>query len=266
MQDSRHLLAHVLGQPLSSTYLDPVLTTEQKKRYQLLHHRLLEGEPLAYLIHSAEFWSLTLKITPDVLIPRPETELLIEQALGLCSPKSSIQVLELGTGSGAISIALKKERPTWEITALDKSPKALEIAKYNAQRHNTEIQFWESDWFNVFDQAPSHSTKSSQSPQRFDLIISNPPYIPEKDPHFEGSIKYEPLMALASGSDGLRDLKIIISKSREFLKPEGLLLLEHGYDQGAAVQELFRLNHYHNIKTIKDLYGNDRVSVGRILI
>jgi release factor glutamine methyltransferase len=257
MNEKRHLLAHVLNQSLSATYFAPPLTLEQQALYQNLCDRLDQGEPLAYLINSAEFWSLPLKITPDVLIPRPETELLIEQALALFNPELSIQVLELGTGSGAISIALKKERPDWEIIAIDKSPKALEVARHNADTHETFIQFFESDWFNQVNQITQ---------QKFDLIISNPPYIPDQDPHFQGSIKYEPLMALASGSDGLKDLKIIISKSREFLKPKGLLLLEHGYDQGFAVQELLRLNHYQNIKTMKDLFKNDRVSFGERLI
>jgi release factor glutamine methyltransferase len=254
VKEARYLLSHILGIPLSATYLNPSLTVEQQEAYQTLLDRRLKGEPLAYLIQSTEFWSLNLKITRDVLIPRPETELLVEQALHLIEPRRlPMNILELGTGSGAIAIALKKERPDWQVVAVDKSPAALAIAKENANTHQADILFFESDWF---------SEVPHRTSEKFDLIVSNPPYIAEQDPHFQGSIRYEPRIALASGLDGLKDLTNIVSKSREYLKPNGLLLLEHGYDQAEAVRSLLKRHHYQNIATVQDLFGNDRVTHG----
>ena len=248
MDQKRHLISYVLGQPISATYLNPKLNSNQQIRYDDLCQRLDSGEPLAYLLGSAEFWSLTLKVTPDVLIPRPETELLVEQALSRFPEKSTIHVLELGTGSGTISIALKKERPHWKITATDKSSAALAIAKHNAETHQTDIEFVESDWFQSVER------------QEFDLILSNPPYIAEDDPHLLGEIRYEPQMALQSGNDGLRDLRFIIQHAQEHLITDGILLLEHGYDQGLAVQQLLKKQGYQTVQTLKDIFGNDRVS------
>ncbi len=246
MEEKRRLLAFVLNQPIASTYLSPQLNAEQQKRYEELCARLETGEPLAYVMGSAEFWSLHLKVTPEVLIPRPETELLVDITLSSFAAHRKIKALELGTGSAAIAIALKKERPNWEIVAVDKSVAALNIAKYNAEQYQTPIQFFESDWFNVFEN------------QKFDLILSNPPYIAEGDPHLKGSIRFEPELALKSGLDGLKDLARIIKTAPQFLNPQGYLLLEHGYDQGEVVQELLLQNGYHSIKRFKDVFGNER--------
>jgi release factor glutamine methyltransferase len=257
MNEKRHLLAHILNQPLSTTYLAPTLTVQQQELYAALCTRLDQGEPLAYLIGSQEFWSLKLRITPDVLIPRPETELLVETVLAYSAEfqPQKLKVLELGVGSGAISIALKKERPHWEITALDKSPSALAVAQENAKIHQIEIRFLASDWFSCLSTKPGNPTK-------FEIIISNPPYISEQDPHLQGSISYEPQMALQSGPDGLKDLRIIIQESSNFLTQGGTLFLEHGYDQGPAVQALLKHHGYQKIQTLKDIFGNDRVSLG----
>jgi release factor glutamine methyltransferase len=253
VKEKRHLLAHVLQQPVSQTYLNPTLSESEQAEYEALVARLDEGEPLAYLLGSAEFWSLSFKVTPEVLIPRPETELLVEKALAIFPVPGPIKVLELGTGSGAISIALKKERPYWEILAIDKSPTALLVAKENARQNAVALSFLESDWFHAI------------SPEeKFDLIVSNPPYLANNDPHLEGSIRYEPSLALVSGKTGLEALKRIIQESQHFLNPSGKLLLEHGYDQGTAVQTLLRESGYKDIQTFEDVFGNDRVSGGQL--
>ncbi len=211
-----------------------------------------QGQPIAYLAKQKEFWSISFNVTEDTLIPRPETELLIETALKFIPTNSKIKILDLGTGSGAIAIAMASERPSAKITATDISDKALKIAKLNAKSHKIKnIKFEKADWFKIKDAKP------------YDVIISNPPYISNDDPHLtQGDIRFEPLSALASGEDGLDDLRTIISEAKNNLNKQGWLLVEHGYNQAEPVQQLFIENSFTSVSTIKDYGNNDRVTIG----
>lgn len=210
-----------------------------------------EGIPIAYILGYKEFWSMSFKVTPDVLIPRPETELLVEQAISACSHLKQPTILELGTGSGAIAIALGKELPDAKITATDISDSALNIARENA--HNNQIkniEFTHSDWF-------------SNVRRRFDIIVSNPPYIDLGDPHLNHEIRFEPMLALVSGIDGLDDIRTILSNADSHLKEQGKLLLEHGYNQGKQLRKLMTKTGLVDCHTIKDYSSNDRISEGK---
>ncbi len=254
LEDAPLLLAHVLGRNRSWLFAWPEheLTPAQQQRYLQLLERRRQGEPLAYLIGEKEFWSLVLEVSPAVLIPRPETELLVELALKLDLPKS-IQVLELGTGSGAIAIALAKERPGWKITATDASGDALDIARRNAARHQaSNLDFIQGHWYQPLP-----------DDQKYQLILSNPPYVRTGDPHLlEDGLPWEPPQALTAGSDGLADLRIIIGEAPAHLLPDGWLLVEHGYDQGKAVRDLFDSAGFSRVATRQDLGGQDRVTLG----
>lgn len=253
--EAQVLLSYVLD--CSKTYLwaypEKAVSPKQEKIFLDLIARRIKGEPIAYITGSKEFWSLDLKVTPDTLIPRSETELLIEIILEKYASQqlANFNVLDLGTGSGAISLALASEQPNWQIMAVDLSKPALEVAKYNAEKNNIKnINFIESNWF-----------QHIPSSQKFDLIVSNPPYIEEQDSHLnQGDLRFEPKSALASGADGLDDIRKIIINARKFLAPNGLLILEHGYNQAEKIQKIFLENNYHNIETHKDLAGLDRVS------
>ena len=234
--EAQILLAHVLG--VSKSYLytraEELVNQQKKTEFEFLLARRLKGEPIAYLLGHKEFWSLPLKVSNSVLIPRPETELLVELCLKLMEPEvSPIRVLELGTGSGAIALALATEQPNWEILAVDKSEAALEIARANAAAlHLNQIQFLKSDWFSDFE------VDGDLKPKDFNIIVSNPPYISEDDPHLlQGDLRYEPREALASG-DGLDDIRHIIKEAQKYLRHKAWVLLEHGYTQGEAVKEL----------------------------
>jgi release factor glutamine methyltransferase len=218
----------------------------------LLSQRIA-GNPIAYILGEKEFWSMNFKVTPAVLIPRPETEHLIELSLSLLDTHQSHTILELGTGSGIIAITLAKERPNWQILACDISSSALDVAKENAKQllsSQNNLSFCQSNWFNDI---PS---------QTFTTIISNPPYIAENDTHLT-ALQYEPINALTSGSDGLDDIRKIITKSPSYLSSEGMLLLEHGYNQANAIQEIFKEANFSQIKTYRDLGGQERVTVGK---
>ena len=234
------------------TYPDNQLTEAQWLAFQTLMQRRAIGIPIAYLTEQREFWSLALQVNSHTLIPRPETELLVEQTLLMLAHKSDARILDLGTGSGAIALALAKERPLWNILACDKSSGAVEIARINAQNLQlTNVQIILSDWFSAIEA------------QRFDAIISNPPYIPANDPHLtQGDIRFEPKTALVSGNDGLDDIRYIISESNHWLHQGGLLLLEHGYDQALAVANLLRENGYQCIETWHDHQDHARISGG----
>ncbi len=254
--DTSVLLCSALQCPQSRLYAHPeyALSAEQQQTFNALISLRESGEPVAYLINSKEFWSMRLKVTTDTLIPRPETEILVETALDLIAQGSDSSILELGTGTGAISLALASVRPLLRITATDISEAALLVARTNARAHRiNNIVFEQADWFAL------------KKPHSYDMIISNPPYVCADDPHLEqGDVYFEPRHALVSGKEGLDDLRIIISHARRFLKQAGYLLLEHGFEQGAAVRALFKCNQFHSVVTIKDDNGLERVSLGRV--
>ncbi|MGV6826457.1 MAG: peptide chain release factor N(5)-glutamine methyltransferase, partial [bacterium] len=248
------LLSHVLQKPRSWLFAWPEkeISTELASRFQTLVDDHCAGKPLAYLTGEREFWSLPLKVTPDTLIPRPETELIVGLALE-CSDADSLSLLDLGTGSGAIALAIASEQPSWHITATDQSEAALQIAKTNAANHQvSNIQFIHGHWFEPVD------------PQIFDIIVSNPPYVAAGDPHLQQhGLPHEPESALVSGHDGLDDLRHIISLARQHLQPRGWLLVEHGEQQGPAVKELFIAAGFKQVSTKQDMEQRDRVTMGR---
>lgn len=254
--DSEVLLSVVINKNRAYLYAHPeqCLTRNQYQNYIQLVQERAKGMPIAYLTHSREFWSLTLKVTPDTLIPRHETERIVELALELIPNQAKTTVLDLGTGSGAIALALAKERPTWQIDACDKNKKALLIAQENAQNnHIDNVQFYHSDWFNQLPQ------------KRYHAILSNPPYIAKTDPHLsQGDVQFEPTTALVSEKNGLADIQYIIQNSYDYLLPHGILLLEHGYDQKKQVSTILNQLGYENIKCWQDLMGHDRVSGGSL--
>lgn len=225
----------------------------EQTRFRELIEKRFQGIPLAYLLGYKEFWSLRLKVTPDTLIPRPETELLVETILGYFSENRVLRLLELGTGTGAIALALASERPKWEISAVDLSQAALGVAKENAKsNHLKSVCFMQSDWFsNVIN-------------RQFDVIVSNPPYLAPDDPHLVDEIRYEPRQALVAKEEGLADLRHIILNSPKYLSSQGWLFLEHGYEQAAAVRGFFGEAAYQQITTICDLAGHERVTLAQV--
>jgi release factor glutamine methyltransferase len=232
---------------------DECMSPESVSHYEQSLTRRLNGEPVAYIVGVREFYGHRLMVNADVLIPRPETELLVELALAQLDPDGATKVLELGTGSGAIALAVALARPNATVCAVDQSIAALHIAQANSrQLAALKIDFVQSDWWAQF------------SPQRFDLILSNPPYIAEQDPHLkQGDLRFEPLSALAAGQDGLDDLRHIIAEAPNWLNAGGWLMLEHGYDQGAAVRSLLNSAGFAEVETHQDLAGLDRVSCGK---
>ncbi len=240
--------SHLLAWP------DRVLSARQMQRFEHDLRRRLQGEPVAYILGRREFWSLELEVTRDTLIPRPETELLVELALRLLPADQPCRILELGTGSGAIAAALASERPCWSITAGEHSAAALAVAERNFRRLRLEnIRALRSDW-----------CAGLESESRFHLIISNPPYVPEQDPHLgQGDLQWEPMRALAGGPDGLTEIRRIAATAPRHLRPRGWILLEHGYDQGAALRRLLRAGAMTRIATYRDLAGIERATLGR---
>ena len=232
-------------------YPERKISFRQKQKFEKLLTRRLLGEPIAYILDYQEFWSLKLKVSENVLIPRPETELLVECILKTFPADKKIKVLDLGTGSGAIPIALSTERPKWEIVALDNSEVALKIAKWNAKNLNCKnINFLCSDWF-------------SHVKGKFDVISANPPYIEENEKWLnDKKLAFEPKSALFAGLDGLKDLRIIIENAKNFLVKGGMLFLEHGFNQAQSVTSLMQEAGYDNVTTICDLANHPRVSYG----
>lgn len=231
--------------------LHDVLDTQQLHMYLQGLERLENGEPLAYLIGSQPFWTLNLDVTADTLVPRPDTEILVETVLQLPLSANS-QVLDLGTGSGAIALSLASERHSWQIVATDIDDKTLAVAQSNAQKHGlNQVKFALGEWY----QAIAPNTK-------FDLIVSNPPYIDENDEHLV-ALQHEPYRALVASHQGLADLMMIIQQSIHYLNPNAWVVVEHGYNQGQAVRSLFQQSGFGDIKTVHDYGGNERVSLGR---
>ncbi|MDD5471783.1 MAG: peptide chain release factor N(5)-glutamine methyltransferase [Sideroxydans sp.] len=240
--------AYLLAHP------EHVLTEQEFFRYQTSLQRRLQGEPLAYILGEREFFGLNFKVTPATLIPRPDTELLVEQALARI-PSHGARVLDLGTGSGAIALSIAHARPDVEMTAVDASEAALAVAQENARRLGIRnAGFVLSDWF------------SALAGLHFDLIVSNPPYIAEQDIHLgQGDLRFEPASALAAGVDGLDDIRRIIAGAVSHLTGSGWLLLEHGYDQAARVRAFLRQAGFDNVISNNDLAGIERVSGGRLV-
>jgi release factor glutamine methyltransferase len=228
------------------------LNAEQLSQYQALQQQRIEGVPIAYLTGKRDFWSLTLQVNRHTLIPRHETELLVEIALTHLPNTPDVRVLDLGTGSGAIALALAKERPYWHIDACDISTEALAIARQNAAANQiTNVHFYHSDWFAKLPDV------------RYQAIVANPPYVAEHDPHLlQGDLRFEPLSALASSQNGLADLQYIIKHAKDFLLPNAMLLLEHGYDQKNRLATILKEIGYTHIQCWQDIQGQDRVSGG----
>jgi release factor glutamine methyltransferase len=252
--DAEALLLHVLGKPRSwlIAHANDELDMDVQMAYATLVERRAKGEPVAYITGHRGFWSLELEVTPATLIPRPETELLVELALQRLPHDTACSVADLGTGSGAIALAIARERPHAQVVATDVSNAALAVARRNAQRHAIgNITFLHGDWL-----APLAG-------QCFDLIVSNPPYIEAADPHLgQGDLRFEPASALVSGVDGLDDIRRIVRGAREHLEPGGWLLLEHGWNQGDASRALLVNAGYTDVFTAKDLELRDRASGG----
>lgn len=252
--DASTLMCHVLG--CSAGHLiawpEKELSTHHRSNFSDVLQQRLEGRPIAYITGEKEFWSLPLQVSEAVLIPRPETETLVECVLQRFSGHTELGVADLGTGSGAIACALAEEQPGWHIIATDASAAALEIAEHNASVHRLQnIQFIQGEWFDAVDG------------RQFDLIVSNPPYVAEGDAHLEaGDVRFEPEAALVSGVLGLDAITHLTRQAHNYLKPHGWLMLEHGYDQQSAVHACFRQGGFKDIFQQSDLAGLPRVTAG----
>ncbi|MER2512350.1 MAG: peptide chain release factor N(5)-glutamine methyltransferase [Nitrosomonas ureae] len=254
--DAILLLRHVLSvnHAFLLTHPDQVLTVQQFEKFSSLVQQRIEGLPVAYLIGERAFFDLTFKVTEAVLIPRPETELLVEWALELIPPQKFCKVLDLGTGSGVIGISIAKHRPQARIIAVDLSPAAINVCQSNVEvLEVANLNTIRGNWFDEL------------SGEKFDLIVSNPPYVAEGDPHLQqGDLRFEPEMALSAGEHGMACITHIINAAPGYLSQEGWLLLEHGYDQSEACRQLLRDKDFSNICSYPDLAGIMRVSGGQL--
>jgi len=249
--DAECLVMHITGLSRAELFTHPetVLTDKQENDLRELTKRRLNGEPIAYLTGHKEFWNLDLKVTPDVLIPRPETECLVECLLDHYSNEQHLKVADLGVGSGAIALALANERPAWKIHATDNSKNALHVAKENAQKHHLHnIHFFEGEWCEAL---PDHN---------YDIVVSNPPYIASGDHHLR-KLQFEPIEALDAGKEGLDAIHMIVHQAKDYLKKGGILILEHGYDQRDAVLGALKMAGYDNPENHLDLAGQPRFSL-----
>lgn len=251
--DTEVLLCHILGKNRTFLYTWPeqLLSTSQQHQFQALFNRRLKGEPIAHLTGTREFWSLSLNVSSATLIPRPDTELLVELALGL-SLAEQAAVLDLGTGTGAIALALASEKPHWNICAIDAVAEAVALADENRRQLGFDnVRVFHSDWF------------SELNGQTFDLVISNPPYIGASDDHLQqGDVRFEPCSALVADEAGFADLGTIISNANLHLNSGGWLILEHGYEQGDEVRQMMSLAGFSRVATHTDLAGLDRATIG----
>lgn len=254
--DAEVLLCHILVQSRTFLYTWPERELSQAQQQQLAAFvsRRLAGEPIAYLTGHREFWSLDLEVTSDTLIPRPDTELLVEIGLELlqASPTPQ-QALDLGTGTGAIALALASEKPNWQFYGVDRVPAAVALAQRNQRRLQlSNASFFESDWF------------SAVAGQKFYLIVSNPPYIDNDDAHLQqGDVRFEPRSALVSDKQGLQDIERIVAEAFGYLVEKGWLLFEHGYEQGEAVRDLLQGKGFVEVQTRRDFAGHERATLGQ---
>ena len=254
--DCELLLADIMA--VSTTYLktwpEAEVQPEQLTKYLSVVARRLDGEPIAHILKRKGFWDLELEVSPDTLIPRPDTEVLVEKALSLI-PESEADVLDLGTGTGAIALALAKERPSWRVYATDLFDSVVALAQRNAKNNGVEnCHIFQSDWFN---------NVGLETQTQFNLIVSNPPYISADDPHLEqGDVRFEPKSALVANEKGLLDIKTIAGNAVNFLHNGGWLMVEHGFEQSEQVQRIFTQCGYSNIESIIDYGGNLRATLG----
>lgn len=251
--DAELLLSHITGLSRTSfrAWPEREVTDTHAEAFEALVQERVAGRPVAHLLGHQEFWSLPLKVSASTLIPRPDTECLVEVALALPLPPQA-SVLDLGTGTGAIALALASEHVGWRISACDAVPEAVALARENAVALGLNLSVVQSSWF------------SGLEPERFDLIVSNPPYIPDSDRHLEeGDVRFEPVSALVSGSDGLDDLRLIISQAPDWLVEGGWLLVEHGFDQAEAVAQLFHTRGFKAVETRQDYGNRDRMTLGQ---
>jgi len=253
--DARWLLQSMLNVDAAFliAHAELLLSAEQVAHFQQLLARRIAGEPVAYLTGKRGFYDLVFEVTPDVLIPRPETELLVEVALSIIPPGQRCNILDLGTGSGAIAVTIARHRPDACITAVDLSPSALAVARRNAEKYSAEnVVFVEADWFAGFID------------EKFDVIVANPPYIAERDPHLEGDgLRFEPPVALVAQNNGLDCIHKIIAQAPGYLKHSGWLIFEHGYDQADVCRKLLDKTGFFHVFTRPDLSGTDRVTGGQ---
>lgn len=256
--DVELLLAHAINK--TRTYLftwpERTISSDEFKKFQTLFSQRLVGKPIAYILASKEFWGLNFNVNQHTLIPRPDTEILVEETLQKAKNRQGcpphIEILDLGTGSGAIICALKHELPQANATAVDFQAEALAIAKQNALNLQLNIQFKQSDWLSVFNT------------EKFHIIVSNPPYIEETDPHLQqGDVRFEPSSALSAKQNGLADIINIVKQAKNFLHPTGWLLIEHGYNQAEQVQNIFQQAGYNEIETKKDYSNQPRITFGK---
>ena len=254
--DVELLLAAALGKPRSflHTWPERIVSSEAALTFASYLQRRRTGEPVAYILGQQGFWKLDLEVAPHTLIPRPETEMLVEATLELVPGFAPTKVLDLGTGTGAIALALASERPLWQVTAVDRVIEAVALAERNRQRlHLDNAKVLNSHWFSAIEG------------QTFDVIISNPPYIASEDPHLvAGDVRFEPSSALLAGAEGLDDLRLIVDQAPAHLNAGGWLLLEHGFDQGVAVRELLSSKGFEKIQTRRDLGEHERITFGRM--
>ncbi len=251
------LMGLVLRKPRSFLHAWPErqLSAPDAERYEALLRQRFAGEPIAYMTGIREFWSMPLKVTPNVLIPRPETELLVEKTLLKLPEDEDVRVLDLGTGSGAVSLAIARERPRASIVAVDVSRAALEVARLNARLQKIgNVEFRESDWFDAV------------RGEKFHVVVGNPPYVAEDDPHLaQGDARFEPRIALDAGQGGMEAFRAILDRAHNYIVRQGWLLLEHGSTQHLPLRRLLEAQHYHDITIHKDAAGHDRVTECRFV-
>lgn len=255
--DAELLLGLVLRKPRSYLHAWPEqrLSVPEADRYEVLLRRRFSGEPISYMTGIREFWSMPLRVTPHVLIPRPETELLVEKALLRLPEDEDVRVLDLGSGSGAVSLAIAKERPRAAVIGVDISADAIEVARLNAKLQKIEnVEFRESDWFDAV------------RGEKYNIVVGNPPYVAEDDPHLDrGDVIFEPRLALDAGPGGMDCFRAIIDRAHNYIVRQGWLLLEHGPTQHMPLRRLLEAQHYHDITIHKDAAGHDRVTECRFV-